>query len=141
MGKHFEIIVCVCKPGLQSQRGCCKVSEKTGYSSRSRMMDVVVVESDKTAVRCNAEFVDSVIGVGGCDEVVKGASEVMSSRRSVKSEYLRQKQRTQDKTNMLLREKCQFRIRKIYHENQSIINQTLFIKCFSYIKCNSKCFT
>ncbi len=118
-GNHFENVVCVCEPGLQSCYGYCKVSEVTGYSIRSRVTDVVdvVLDGDKPAVERNVEFVGSDKGVDVSDEAVWGASEIMCSGRSLDSKYLRQKRRTQEKTNILLREKCQKCYRKIYHEN------------------------
>ncbi|XP_029924912.1 uncharacterized protein LOC115371597 [Myripristis murdjan] len=116
-GQHFENVVCVCKPGLQSCYGYCKLSEVTGYNVRSRMMDVVVVDdSDNTAVRCS-DVVCSVVGVEGSDKVVEAARELVSGKMSVKSKYLRRKQRMQEKLNLSLREKRQLRKRKMYQEN------------------------
>ncbi|XP_029933202.1 uncharacterized protein LOC115377530, partial [Myripristis murdjan] len=110
MGRHFENVVCVCKPGLRSCFGYCKLSEVTGYSIRSRMMDFV--DSDNTAVGC--DVVGSVLGVQDSVNVVEAARELRSGRES---KYLRQKKRKQEKLNMSLREKRQCRIRKIYQEN------------------------
>ncbi|XP_029904306.1 uncharacterized protein LOC115357061 [Myripristis murdjan] len=106
-GQHFENVVCVRKPGLQSCYGYCKVREVSGYSIRSRMMDVV--NSDNTAVGCSS--------VVGCLVGVEDCAEVLSGRMSVKSKYLRRKQRMQEKFNLSLREKHQLRIRKTYQEN------------------------
>ncbi len=96
--------------------GYCKVSEVTGYSIRSRLTDVVDLDSDKPSVGCKVEFVGSDKYVE-CSEVVEGASKIKSSSKSLKSKYLRWKKRTQEKMNISLREKCQGRKRKIYHEN------------------------
>ncbi len=115
-GNHFENVVCVCEPGLQSCYGYCKVNEVTGYSIRSRLTDVVVLDGDKPAVECNVEFVGTDKGVDVSDEAVQGASEVMSSGRSLDSKYVRQKRGTHEKMNILLREKRQKSYRKIYHE-------------------------
>lgn len=102
-GEHFEFVVCVCKPGLQSCYGYCKVGEETGYSTRARTIGVV--NSDVAAVRSEK---------GDCGEVVEDAGE---HRKSVRSKYLRQKMRLREKFSMSLREKRQLRIRKLYIES------------------------
>ncbi|XP_029933198.1 uncharacterized protein LOC115377526 [Myripristis murdjan] len=112
MGRHFENVVCVFKPGLQSCFGYCKISEVTGYSIRPRMMDVV--DGDNTAVRY--DVVGSVVGVQDSVKDVEAARELVSGRKSL-SKYLKRKQRTQEKFNMPLREKRQLTIRKMYKEN------------------------
>lgn len=47
MRKHFKNAVCVCKPGLRSSYGYCKVSDLTGYIGLQTIMDVVVMDSGK----------------------------------------------------------------------------------------------
>ncbi|XP_029923306.1 uncharacterized protein LOC115370422 isoform X2 [Myripristis murdjan] len=127
-GRHFENVFCVCKPGLQSCYRYCKVSEVTGYNVRSRRMDVVVVDSDNTAVGCS-----SVVGVEDSDKVVEAASEVVSGRKSL-SMYLRRKQREQEKLNMSLREKRLLRIRKIYKENVLFREKAKLLSVEKYCK-------
>ncbi|XP_044191600.1 LOW QUALITY PROTEIN: uncharacterized protein LOC122969723, partial [Thunnus albacares] len=114
MDKHFENVVCVCKPGLHTCYGYCKVNEVTGYSIRSRMKDIV--DGDKAAVACKLECAVSDKGVDSAD-VVKDATDVKSSSKSLRSKYMSHKKTTQEKLNMLIREKRQLRIRKMYHEN------------------------
>ncbi|XP_044191554.1 uncharacterized protein LOC122969696 [Thunnus albacares] len=114
MGKHFENVVCVCQPGLQTCYGYCKLNEVTGYSIRSRMKDIV--DCDKAAVGCKLECVVSDKGIDSAD-VVNDATEVKSSSKSLRSKYMSQKKKTQEKLNMGIREKRQLRSRKMYHEN------------------------
>ncbi|XP_044221305.1 uncharacterized protein LOC122991901 isoform X4 [Thunnus albacares] len=114
MDTHFENVVCVCKPGLQTCYGYCKVNEVTGYSIRSRMKDIV--DCDKAAVGCKLECVVSDKGIDSGD-VVNDATEGKSSIKSLRSKYMSQKKTSQEKLNMLIREKRQIRSRKMYYEN------------------------
>ncbi|XP_029910642.1 uncharacterized protein LOC115361416 [Myripristis murdjan] len=129
MGRHFENVVCVFKPGLQSCFGYCKISEVTGYSIRPRMMDVV--DGDNTAVRY--DVVGSVVGVQDSVKDVEAARELVSVRKSL-SKYLKRKQRTQEKCNMPLREKRQLTIRKMYKENVLFRENAKFCSVEKYCK-------
>ena len=101
MYRHFENVVCVCKPGLQSCYGYCKVSEVTGYCIRSRMKDVI--DCDKAAVGCELDFVVSHKVVHS-DQVMEDATDINSTSRSPSSKFLKQKKSTQEKMNMFIRE-------------------------------------
>ncbi|XP_029957163.1 uncharacterized protein LOC115395673 [Salarias fasciatus] len=59
-GTHFENVVCVCEPGLESCYGYCKVSEVTGYSMRSRMVEAVVLDTDRAGCEGDEESADII---------------------------------------------------------------------------------
>ena len=123
-GDHFECVVCVCKPGLQSCYGYCKVTEETGYSTRSKMIGVV--DSDVAAVTSETEFVGSEIG--DCIEVVEGGSD------STKSKYLRRLKSQSEIMSLPLREKRQLRIRKMYSEDVMFREKAKLSSVEKYLK-------
>ncbi|XP_030019133.1 uncharacterized protein LOC115439438 [Sphaeramia orbicularis] len=90
-GEHFECVVCVCKAGQQGCYGYCGISEETGYSTRSTVIDVI------DSVCTDTDFVEVFEGVG------------VSS--SFTSRYLRQKK------CVLHKEKEKLHFRKMYKEN------------------------
>ncbi|XP_029949267.1 uncharacterized protein LOC115389839 [Salarias fasciatus] len=89
-GSHFENVVCVCEPGLQSCYGYCKVSEVTGYSTRLRVTEVIVVGSDRLGYEGDASVVS--------DENVNSVGDFKAIGRPLETKYQRQKIWGQKKT-------------------------------------------
>ncbi|XP_029954136.1 uncharacterized protein LOC115393324 isoform X3 [Salarias fasciatus] len=99
-GTHFENVVCVCEPGLESCYGYCKVSEVTGYSMRSRMVEALVLDVDSSRVGC--EVYDRSVSDEG---------------RPFESKCQKQEQWKKEKTGKLLKKKRRVHYRKRFHED------------------------
>uniref|UniRef100_A0A672F4L9 ATP-dependent DNA helicase n=2 Tax=Salarias fasciatus TaxID=181472 RepID=A0A672F4L9_SALFA len=114
-GTHFENVVCVCEPGLESCYGYCKVSEVIGYSMRSRMVEAVVLDVDSSLVGC--EVADRRIV---CGEAVECVNQVRQSSTRLQTNYQRQKKSRKEKLNIALREKRRKTYKKTYHMNVAL---------------------
>ncbi|XP_061784267.2 uncharacterized protein [Nerophis lumbriciformis] len=100
-GQHFEYVVCVLNPGLQSCHGYCKLSWDIGCRTRSSVKDGA------------GQAVD---GIDRKDfiEVVEGST---ISRDSRATKYLKRKKRLQDTYNIGRRERRALLYRKMYSED------------------------
>ncbi|XP_074526296.1 uncharacterized protein LOC141790369 [Halichoeres trimaculatus] len=109
-GNHFENVVCVYEPGLQSCYGYCKVSEVSGYSFRARCQEGVVVR-EEPAVWCSDAMEFSDLGLDVEDE------DAEPGVWFAKSKYINRREWSQKKENKLLSERRQMRFRKKYQDN------------------------
>ncbi|XP_074538707.1 uncharacterized protein LOC141800196 [Halichoeres trimaculatus] len=109
-GSHFENVVCVYEPGLQSCYGYCKVNEGSGYTFRARCQEGVVGR-EKPAVWCSEKFEVSDLGLDDEDE------DAEPGVWFAKSKYINRREWSQKKENELLSERRQMRFRKKYQDN------------------------
>nr|XP_061819803.1 uncharacterized protein LOC133608529 isoform X1 [Nerophis lumbriciformis] len=104
-GQHFEYVVCVLKPGLQSCHGYCKLGWDIGCSTRSSVKDGLGQAVDGiTSLDSGKDFI----------EVVEGST---MSRDSSATKYLKRKKRLQDTFNVSRRERRALLYRKMYSED------------------------
>ncbi|XP_061811977.1 uncharacterized protein, partial [Nerophis lumbriciformis] len=102
-GQHFESVVCVLKPGLQSCHGYCKLGRDIGRSTRSSLKNGAGLAVD--GIDCKGkDFI----------EVVEGST---ISRDSSATKYLKRKKRLQDTFNFNRRERRALLYRKMYSDD------------------------
>nr|XP_061819798.1 uncharacterized protein LOC133608527 isoform X1 [Nerophis lumbriciformis] len=97
-GQHFQYVVCVLKPGLQSCHGYCKLGRDIGCSTRSSVKDGM------------GQAVDGIDFL----QVVEANT---ISRDSRATKYLKRKKRLQDTLNVSRRERRALLYRKMYSDD------------------------
>ncbi|XP_074546718.1 uncharacterized protein LOC141805519 isoform X3 [Halichoeres trimaculatus] len=121
-GNHFENVVCVYEPGLQSCYCYCKVSEVSGYSFRFRCQEGVFGR-EETALWCNDAMEVSDLGLDVEEDAVEDARKVESGRRSVSSRFIRRKEWAQKIKTEPFRERRLMRLRETYQKDANYREQ------------------
>ncbi|XP_061923815.1 uncharacterized protein LOC133663392 isoform X1 [Entelurus aequoreus] len=104
-GQHFDCILCVFKPGLQSCHGYCELGWDIGCTTRSSVKDRA------------GQAVDGIDCLDSGKDVIEVVEDSTISRDSSATKYSKCKERLQDTVTIKRRERRALLYRKMYGED------------------------